>query len=104
MAALIDELRQASDLLLLSGPALLSGSDSASLAEIADGLLLFVDERTASRKTLRRARGWLDLLDCRVVGVVVTERRRTRAAALARRAGTASPVVDTRAGSRASAE
>ncbi len=71
MAALLDELRQDSDLVIFDSPPLEAVTDAALLSSFADGTLLVVDASKSRRRAVRAAREALDRAGANVVGAVL---------------------------------
>jgi polysaccharide biosynthesis transport protein len=71
VAALLSELKQNADLVLIDTPALLAVSDGAVLAPMADGVILVVGQAQAHQETVRTARKRLASVGAKVMGVVV---------------------------------
>ena len=71
MTALIEQLVQQFDLVVLDTPSLLAVSDVAVLAPAFDGVVLVVGRAQAQRKAVRAARQQLADLKARSIGVVV---------------------------------
>lgn len=71
MPALLTELRQQFDLVIVDAPALLSDADAVLLANMVDGVVLVVDIRHDKLPLLRRASGLLSLATHTPVGVVL---------------------------------
>jgi Mrp family chromosome partitioning ATPase len=69
--AVLGQLRQKADLIVIDGPSLLSGADASQLATLADGVALVVDARYARLSLLRRAKSLLVSLAHTHVGVVM---------------------------------
>ena len=85
---LIDELRRRADLVLLDAPPLLQAADAISLSDVADGVLVVVRPRVASRAALGEAAEILRRARATKLGFVVAG---VGADELPRRYGTASP-------------
>jgi receptor protein-tyrosine kinase len=71
LAPLIRSLAARCDLVVISGAAMEQAADTAALAEAADALLFVVNPRVATRGSLKRCREWLNLLPCRLLGLVM---------------------------------
>jgi tyrosine-protein kinase len=72
LSYLLQGLRREVDLILIdSGPLLLT-SDSAILAELADGVLLVADAQATTRAAMAKTRHQLDVINREVVGAVLT--------------------------------
>jgi capsular exopolysaccharide synthesis family protein len=81
MSALLAELRDVADIVLIDTPPLLQSSDVTSIAALTDGVLFVVDPYLARRSVVEQARRELQLIGVPVLGVVVNkhESRRFRA-------------------------
>lgn len=73
MGALVERLAEAADLVLFDVPPLLPVSDGAALAPLMDGVLLVLTARRSRRDHAARARGVLDNVGARLVGVALLE-------------------------------
>lgn len=73
MRAVVEKLRNRSDVVLIEGPPLLSVVDSAELAGLTDGVLLCVRPGRTRRPELERAAAMLDFAGARTLGVVLTK-------------------------------
>jgi capsular exopolysaccharide synthesis family protein len=71
MRSLLEEARDQADLILIDAPPLLPVADSLVLASYVDGVLLVVDGQRTRRAALVQARGALDQIGARVLGVVL---------------------------------
>jgi capsular exopolysaccharide synthesis family protein len=71
MAALIEQLAQQFDMVLLDTPSLLAVTDAVVLAEAVDGVVLVVGRAQARREAVRAARQRLADVKARSIGVVV---------------------------------
>ena len=69
MAALVDALRQAYDLVVLDAPALLANSDSVMLSDLADGTILVVRAGVTPSSALSKALEQID--ESKLRGIVV---------------------------------
>lgn len=72
MAATVRELRQRFDVVIIDAPPLLSATDAAVVAHIADGALLVARHGKTTREQLRRAGDALRSADVRLLGTVLT--------------------------------
>jgi len=68
---IVAQLRQKTDLVIIDGPALLSGSDALLLATMVDGVALVVDSRHDKIKILLRAKEMLSSLTHTPAGVIL---------------------------------
>ena len=73
MAALVHEVAERFDLVLFDVPPLLPVADGATLAPLLDGVLLVLTARRSRRDQAVRARGVLDNVGARLVGLVLLE-------------------------------
>ena len=71
LPAILRQLRQKTDLIIIDGPALLSGADAVELATMADGVALVVDVRHERLSLLLRARDLLSSLTHVPAGVIM---------------------------------
>jgi capsular exopolysaccharide synthesis family protein len=71
MVALIEQLAQQFDIVLLDTPSLLAVADAAVLAPIVDGVLLVVGRVPARTETVQAARRQLEDVRAKSIGVVV---------------------------------
>src|SRR5699024_1138314 len=83
MASLLDEAREAYDVVVLDAPPLLSGPDAAVLAARTDGAVLVVGAGHVRRKHVADALALLDAAGAPCLGVVFTAVPRARARAAA---------------------
>ena len=77
--SILAQLRKKTDVIIIDGPALLSGSEATLLASMADGVALVVDARHDKVPLLLRAKGVLTSLTSTPIGVVmnrVAQRKR----------------------------
>jgi len=70
-AAMIAELRQDFDLVIVDSPAVLAVGDTAAIARCVDGLIFLVDLSRAKRPLLEEAARQIGQMPCRKVGLVV---------------------------------
>lgn len=75
MRAVLAELRERYDLVLIDAPPLLPVTDAAILAANADGTLLVVGERTAHLDHVRTSAQMLESVNARLLGVVLNRSR-----------------------------
>ncbi len=73
MAAMIGELREEADIVLLDTPPCLAVSDAAVLASKVDGILLVLEAGKTRREPAVRAKEALEQVGGRIVGVVLTK-------------------------------
>jgi non-specific protein-tyrosine kinase len=71
MTALVEQLAQQFDMVLLDMPSLLAVTDAAVLAPIVDGVVLVVARAQSRQKSVRAARQQLADVRASSVGVVV---------------------------------
>lgn len=71
MAALINELREKNDYVLIDAPPLLPVADSTGLAVVADGVLISVRYGRSRKDQLRRAAETLDRVGARTLGLIL---------------------------------
>lgn len=71
MAGLIAQLKEQFDVVLLDAPALLAVTDAATLAPLADGVVLIVGRSRVRREAVQAARRQLENVKARLIGVVV---------------------------------
>ena len=79
LPSILAQLRKKTDIIIIDGPALLSGSEATLLASMADGVALVVDARYDKVPLLLRAKGVLTSLTNTPIGVVmnrVSQRKR----------------------------
>ena len=79
LPSILAQLRKKTDIIIIDGPALLSGSEATLLASMADGVALVVDARHDKVPLLLRAKGVLTSLTSTPIGVVmnrVAQRKR----------------------------
>jgi capsular exopolysaccharide synthesis family protein len=67
----LEQLRKKADIVVIDGPALLSGAEASILASMADGVALVVDSRHDKLTLLQRAKELLDSLAHVPVGVIL---------------------------------
>ena len=72
MAALLDELREHYDLVLLDTPPLLPVTDAAAVAPATDGALLVCNFKRTTREQLASATAALDAVSTPLLGTVFT--------------------------------
>ena len=72
MDALLDQLIEQSDLVLLDAPPVTAATDAALLATKVDGVLLVVSAGDTKREHAERAKGLLEKVSANVVGAVLT--------------------------------
>jgi polysaccharide biosynthesis transport protein len=70
LKAIIDELSEKADIVLVDAPAMLVVGDTAALASRVDGLVFIVDPEIVRRPMLERAAEQLGQLPCRKLGLV----------------------------------
>ena len=73
-AALIDDLEERFDLVLVDAPALLAVGDTAAIAACVDGLVFLVDLTRARRPLLAEAAAQISQMPCRKLGLVAIAR------------------------------
>jgi capsular exopolysaccharide synthesis family protein len=71
MRALLEQLRESHDYVVLDAPPLLPVADATGLAVLADGVLLSVRHGSTTREQLQRTRDTLDRVGARTVGAVL---------------------------------
>lgn len=71
MPAILAQLRQKTDLVIIDGPALLAGADASQLASMADGVALVIDTRHEKLPQLLRTKELLKSLAHTPAGVVM---------------------------------
>ena len=71
MTRVLERLRDAAELVLFDAPPVVAVTDAALLAPRVDGVLLVVDAGATRRDVARRARGQLDKVNARLLGVVL---------------------------------
>ncbi len=69
--------RSGADFVLVEAPPLALAADAALFARICDGLVLVVEPAVTSREALRRAVRLAETSRCRLIGLVMSEERRT---------------------------
>jgi tyrosine-protein kinase len=67
----LEQLRKKADIVVIDGPALLSGAEASILASMADGVALVVDSRHDKLPLLQRAKELLDSLAHVPVGIIL---------------------------------
>lgn len=72
MKALVSELRQRFDVVLIDAPPLLPVTDASLLASISDGAILVVRHGKTGRETIRSATGRLNSVGARLLGTVLS--------------------------------
>lgn len=72
MKALVSELRQRFDVVLIDAPPLLPVTDASLLASISDGAILVVRHGSTGRETIRAATGRLNSVGARLLGTVLS--------------------------------
>jgi len=70
-AAMIAELREEADLVIVDSPAVLAVGDTAAIARCVDGLVLLTDLTRAKRPVLEEAARQIDQMPCRKLGLIV---------------------------------
>jgi capsular exopolysaccharide synthesis family protein len=71
MAAVLDELEETFDFVLIDAPPILPVTDAALVARAADGVLLVIGPNSCTRATVMSARQQLDRVGARVLGGVL---------------------------------
>lgn len=79
MAAIVSEVKQHADVVLVDSPGLLDAADASALAGVVDALVFVVDARVTSRPALKECKEYLDLVPCRQLGVVIMQESRRHA-------------------------
>lgn len=74
MAGLLADVKKKADIVLVDSPGLLEAAAASSLANVVDGLVFICDMRVSTRRSLRQCREYLDLVPCRQMGIIITER------------------------------
>ena len=72
MDALLEQLREHADMVLLDAPPVTAATDAALLATKVDGVLLVVSAGTPKREQAERAKDLLEKVNANVVGAVLT--------------------------------
>jgi len=99
LPSILAQLRKKTDIIIIDGPALLSGSEATLLASMADGVALVVDARHDKVPLLLRAKGVLTSLTSTPIGVVmnrVARRKRNPYYAMAYNEGNATETTSTK--------
>ena len=78
MPAILSQLRKKVDLVIIDGPALLSGADASVLASMADGVALVIDARYEKLPLMKRSRDILNALTKTPAGLLVNHKLRRR--------------------------
>lgn len=78
MTALIDELQEQFDVVLLDSPPLLAVADAVVLAPVVDGVLLVVGRAQVQQEAVQIARQQLTAAKARLIGVVVNHAKQGR--------------------------
>lgn len=73
MDALLEELRQTYDIVLIDTPPVLAVSDAQIVATKCDGVLLVVNARSGKRQYAVKARNALQFVQARIVGVTLNQ-------------------------------
>jgi len=76
MIALIDELRQKYDVILIDAPPLLAVTDAQIVAAKSDGVVLVVDQGRVKRDIAKKAVQNLQSVNARILGVVLNNVKR----------------------------
>lgn len=72
MTAILDDLSERADIVLLDAPPVVAVTDAAVLSAKADACLLVVGAGTVKRDLARRARAQLEAVHANVLGLVVS--------------------------------
>lgn len=78
MSALIDELREQFDVILIDTPPLLAVTDAQVLATKCDGYVLVLDQGKVKRDIAMKAKANLEKVGARILGVVINNVKRKK--------------------------
>ncbi len=78
LPALLALLRQKMDMIIIDGPAMLSGANASVLSGMVDGVALVVDSRNDNLKTLRQVKELLQMLSDAPAGIILNRLRRQK--------------------------
>lgn len=78
MPGILKQLRRKADLVIIDGPALLSGADASILATMVDGVALVADTRHEKFSLLMRARELMNSLAHKPAGIIMNRFARSR--------------------------
>ncbi|WP_028559185.1 CpsD/CapB family tyrosine-protein kinase [Paenibacillus pinihumi] len=76
MSALLDELRQNYDIILIDAPPLLAVTDPQIIASKSDGVIMVVDYGNVKKDAAMKAKANLDNVNARILGVVMNNVKR----------------------------
>jgi Mrp family chromosome partitioning ATPase len=78
LPALLTLLKQKMDMIIIDGPAILTGAIAPLLASMVDGVALVVDSRNDNLKTLRQVKELLQMLSDAPAGIILNRLRRQK--------------------------
>ena len=76
MSALLEELREHFDVILIDTPPILAVTDAQIMAAKSDGVLLVIDQGKVKRDIARKAKANLDHVNARIIGTVINNVQR----------------------------
>ena len=76
--AILDELSEGVDFVLIDSPPVLSTADAATMASSVDGMIIVIDSRRTTTADLLRMRSELDLAGAKVLGAVLNKTKQRR--------------------------